>query len=160
MFGLLSADDRPAGMYSYKIQNYILYLDSVGLSLYDDLVYIFKLHFIDATKDKHNQSELSMFMHYVYMQLKYYLFKNIRKANQIIIRNLDSYQSSDYTSTKLDYYLFKYTDKKYLTSIYSDPYLVYLFNLIVENPSLHKRAKILNIAPATLKKRKNLYGNH
>lgn len=153
LFNLLSIDDRPSGNYKDKINNYLLYTSNLGLSLYQDLVYLFKIHFIEAKQDKHNQSDILMFMHYVYMQIKYLLFKKIRKANQIVVRNLDSYIASDYNSIDSKYYLFEFVDKKNLDVIYNNTYHTYLFNLIIENPSLHKRAKILNIAPATLKKR-------
>lgn len=153
LFDLLSIDDRPSGNYKDKINNYLLYTNDLGLSLYEDLVYLFKIHFLEAKQDKHNQSDILMFMHYVYMQIKYLLFKKIRKANQIVVRNLDSYITSDYNSIDSKYYLFEFVDKKNLDVIYSNTYYTYLFNLIIENPSLHKRAKILNIAPATLKKR-------
>lgn len=153
LFNLLSIDDRPSGNYKDKINNYLLYTNNLGLSLYQDLVYLFKIHFLEAKQDKHNQSDILMFMHYVYMQIKYLLFKKIRKANQIVVRNLDSYITSDYNSIDSKYYLFEFVDKKNLDAIYNNTYHTYLFNLIIENPSLHKRAKILNIAPATLKKR-------
>ena len=153
LFNLLSIDDRPSGTYKNKINNYLLYINSLGLSLYQDLVHLFKIHFLEAKQDKHNQSDISMFMHYVYMQLKYLLFKKIRKANQIVVRNLDSYTASDYNSIDSKYYVFEFVDKKNLDVIYNNTYHTYLFNLIIENPSLHKRAKILNLAPATLKKR-------
>ena len=153
LFNLLSIDDRPSGNYKDKINNYLLYINNLGLSLYQDLVHLFKIHFLEAKQDKHNQSDISMFMHYVYMQLKYLLFKKIRKANQIVVRNLDSYTASDYNSIDSKYYLFEFVDKKNLDVIYNNTYHTYLFNLIIENPSLHKRAKILNLAPATLKKR-------
>ena len=153
LFNLLSIDDRPCGNYKDKIINYLLYINNLDLSLHEDLVYILKIHFIESKKDKHNQSETSMFMHYVYMQIKYLLFKKIRKVNQIVLRNLDSYTVSDYNSTDSKSYLFEHVDKTKLDVIYNNTYHTYLFNLIIENPSLHKRAKILNIAPATLKKR-------
>lgn len=153
IFLLLDVDNKPLGNYSSKLENYILYLDSQDISVFDDLVYLLKIHLLNASQDKLNQRDLLTMHFYIQMQMKYILFKRIRQVNQLILRNLDSYSSTDYYSFAPTHCLMQYNDYSSLEEIFKDRYLTYLFNLIIEIPSLNQRSKILNIAPITLKKR-------
>lgn len=153
MFSLLNLDDKPLGSYSFKIENYILYLNSENISVFDDLVYLLKIQLLNGNKDKLNQKDLSTMHFYIQMQMKYLLFKRIRKTNQLILRNLDSYSLTDYYSFAPTHCLMQYNDYSSLEDIFKDRYLTYLFNLIIQVPSLNQRSKILNIATITLKKR-------
>lgn len=153
IFLLLDVDNKPLGNYSSKLENYILYLDSQDISLFDDLVYLLKIHLLNASQDKLNQRDLLTMHFYIQMQIKYILFRRIRQVNQLILRNLDSYSSTDYYSFAPTHCLMQYNDYSSLEEIFKDRYLTYLLNLIIEVPSLNQRSKILNIAPITLKKR-------
>ena len=77
VFLLLNVDNKPLGNYSPKLENYILYLNSQDISVFDDLVYLLKIHLLNAAKDKLNQKDLSTMHFYIQMQMKYILFKRI-----------------------------------------------------------------------------------
>lgn len=153
MFSLLSLDDKPKGNFLSKVENYILYLSFENISVFDDLMYLLKIHLLNANKDRLNQKNLSTMHFYIQMQMKYLLFLRIRETNQLILRNLDSYSFTDYYSFAPTHCLMQYNDYSSLKDIFDNDYLNYLLNLIIEIPSLNQRSKILNIAPITLKKR-------
>ena len=161
LFSLIEKDDRPQDTLENKMKNYTNYLTNNSITFLDHLNEAFLMHMQKETILYDNYSKKYKFLFFISQEIKYSLFKIIRKVLQITKRDFFTNPSFFYTprlfepfqDINLELY-FLFNSNKLLYSI--------IFSLLYENntwKNIKNKYKLNNQDYILLKKEANLWIN-
>lgn len=144
LFSLLAKDDKPKATLKFKLKSYQNYLNNNQLSFVDHLNEAFLMHMQKETTLYDNYPKKYKFLFFIAQEIKYALFKIIRKILQLLKRDFLHNPSPLYVTPST---IFQNDLNLELHLLFNSNKLLYsiVFSLIYENSTWKNIKKKFNL---------------